>query len=199
MNELNPSQKAIAEGTDGFYVVDAGPGTGKTHTIVSRFVNILKKPDVETKDILLLTFTKNAASEMEERIRAKLSEIETEKSTKLVQAGTFDSFCYSVVKESPESISNFLGIRERLTRSASLMENETLNREYFFDFFDRFNDEYGKEYGDTAVCASAVRRHIRTHYETDVQRHSPLRTGWFGGNDGKESVGQYGFRFGIPA
>ncbi len=190
MNELNPSQKAIAEGTDGFYVVDAGPGTGKTHTIVSRFVNILKKPDVETKDILLLTFTKNAASEMEERIRAKLSEIETEKSTKLVQAGTFDSFCYSVVKESPESISNFLGIRERLTRSASLMENETLNKEYFFDFFDRFNDEHGAEYGDTAVCASAVPKDI---YGLIMKLMSkgivPLRTGWFGGNDGKDLLG----------
>ncbi|MGI5964626.1 MAG: UvrD-helicase domain-containing protein [Candidatus Methanomethylophilaceae archaeon] len=190
MSELNPSQKAIAEGTDGFYVVDAGPGTGKTHTVVSRFVNILKKPDVDTKDILLLTFTKNAASEMEERIRAKLSEIETEKPVKLIQAGTFDSFCYSVVKESPETVSSFLGIKERLTRSASLVENETLNKEYFFDFFDRFNDENGAEYGDTAVCAST---HPEDIYRLITRLMSkgivPVRGGWFGGSDGKDLLG----------
>lgn len=117
--EPNMSQKTIAEGLDGFYVVDAGPGTGKTFTIVSRYVNILKKPDVQTKDVLLLTFTRNAAAEMEERIRDRLAETETGKDTRLIQAGTFDSFCYSVVKESPESVSDFLGLGENLTRSAS--------------------------------------------------------------------------------
>ncbi|MDR2846437.1 MAG: UvrD-helicase domain-containing protein, partial [Candidatus Methanoplasma sp.] len=39
MSDLNPSQKVIAETLDGMIVVDAGPGTGKTHTIVDRYVN----------------------------------------------------------------------------------------------------------------------------------------------------------------
>ena len=37
--EPNPGQKAISESLEGFYVVDAGPGTGKTFTIVNRYVN----------------------------------------------------------------------------------------------------------------------------------------------------------------
>ena len=42
MTDLNDSQKKIAlENLEGMVVVDAGPGTGKTSTIVSRYCNIL--------------------------------------------------------------------------------------------------------------------------------------------------------------
>ena len=73
MSELNDSQKKIATTLDGMIVVDAGPGTGKTSTIMERYINLLNAhPD--PKDIILLTFTRNAASEMEDRIKSKLSE-----------------------------------------------------------------------------------------------------------------------------
>ncbi len=188
--EPNTSQKAIAEGLDGFYVVDAGPGTGKTFTIVSRYVNILKKPDVQTKDILLLTFTRNAAAEMEERIRERLADTETGKDTRLVQAGTFDSFCYSIVKESPESVSDFLGFSEKLTRSASLIENETLNKEYFNSFFDRFNADRGNDYGDIAVISSTLSSQMYVLINKLMAKGIvPLSRGWFGGRDGKDLLG----------
>ena len=74
MSKLNPSQQAIADFLDGMLVVDAGPGTGKTHTIVERYVNLISREDVTPRDVLLLTFTRNAASEMEERIKKALSE-----------------------------------------------------------------------------------------------------------------------------
>lgn len=188
--EPNPGQKAISENLDGFYVVDAGPGTGKTFTIVNRYVNILSKPEVEAKDILLLTFTRNAAAEMEERIREILSGKDLDKDTGLIQAGTFDSFCYSIVKESPEEVSSFLGMEERLTRGAVLIENETLNREYFSDFFDEFNEERGEDYGDVAVIASTVPHDMYALIGKLMSKGIvPLRRGWFGGNDGKDLLG----------
>lgn len=191
--EPNDSQKAIAEGLDGFYVVDAGPGTGKTFTVVSRYINILKKPEIQTKDILLLTFTKNAATEMEERIREGLAKTETGKDTRLIQAGTFDSFCYSIVKESPESVSDFLGFGEGLTRSASLVENETLNREYFSNFFDRFNAEHGSEYGDIAVISSTLPSHMYALINKLMAKGIvPLSKGWFGGREGEDLEGDIG-------
>ncbi|MDN5357049.1 MAG: hypothetical protein PWR17_218 [Candidatus Methanomethylophilaceae archaeon] len=188
--EPNRSQKSIAEGLDGFYVVDAGPGTGKTFTIVSRYVNILSRPDVQTRDILLLTFTKNAAAEMEERIRERLAETDLGKDTRLIQAGTFDSFCYSIVKESPESVSDFLGFGERLTRSAALVDSEALNREYFSDFFDRFNAERGSRYGDIAVIASTISSDVYALIGKLMSKGIvPLSKGWFGGRDGKDLLG----------
>lgn len=189
-SEPNSAQKKISESLDGFYVVDAGPGTGKTFTIVNRYVNIVSKPDIQTKDILLLTFTRNAAAEMEERIREKLTEIKLEKDTRLVQAGTFDSFCYSIVKESPEVISDFLKFDERLTRGATLIENETLNREYFSDFFDRFSAERGKEYGNVAIVASTIPSDIYKLISKLMSKGIvPLKKGWFGDKDGKDLFG----------
>ena len=190
MSDLNPSQSSISNKLEGMIVVDAGPGTGKTHTIVDRFVNILSKEDVDPKDVWLLTFTRNAASEMEERIRGKMAKTDLSGMSKFIQTGTFDSFCYSLVMESPESISKFFRMDEILTRGASLVENETLNREYFRDFFDGFMIENSEEYGDQAVIASQNASDIYAVINNLMSKGIvPLKNGWFSGNDGKELIG----------
>ena len=118
MNDgLNPSQREIAEMLDGMVVVDAGPGTGKTHTIVQRYVNLVSKEDVSPSDILMLTFTKNAASEMEDRIRSRLTEKGMREESKFIHVKTFDAFCLSVVMESPEETGSLFGIEEKLTHA----------------------------------------------------------------------------------
>lgn len=191
MNDLNPSQKAIAEELDGMIVVDAGPGTGKTHTIVDRFINILRQEDVDTKDVLLLTFTRNAASEMEERIRNRMAGTELFRYAKFIQTSTFDSFCYSVVMESPETISRFFRMDEMLTRGATLVENETLNLEYFNDFFDRFMILHPDDYGiQSAIASQNISELYRMINKLMSRGIVPLRNGWFGGDDGKALKGQ---------
>ncbi|MDR1690433.1 MAG: ATP-dependent helicase, partial [Candidatus Methanoplasma sp.] len=190
MNELNPSQKIIAERLEGMIVVDAGPGTGKTHMIVDRFLNILRKEDVDAKDVLLLTFTRNAAAEMEERIRGSISSTDLSRYSKFIQSSTFDSFFYSVVMESPETVSRFLRMDEMLTRGAVLVENETLNLEYFTDFFDRFIISHPDEYGVYGVIASeSVSELYRIINKLMSRGIIPLRKGWFGGDDGKVLAG----------
>jgi len=190
MSELNPSQSRISKELEGMIVVDAGPGTGKTHTIVDRFINILNKENVDPKDVWLLTFTRNAASEMEERIRGRMTKTSLSGMSKFIQTGTFDSFCYSVVMESPESISKFFRMEEVLTRGASLVENDTLNSEYFRDFFDRFMNERSNEYNHQSIIAS---QNVSDVYDVINKLMSkgiiPLRNGWFGGDDGKELIG----------
>ena len=52
---------------DGIHIVDAGPGTGKTTTVVGRYVSMLKK-GIPAKSILMLTFTDNAAMEIAESL-----------------------------------------------------------------------------------------------------------------------------------
>ena len=186
MTDLNPSQKTIAKTTDGMIVVDAGPGTGKTHTIVERFLNILRKDEVDAKDVLLLTFTRNAASEMEERIRSKMAGTDLSRYSKFIQTGTFDSFCHSVVMESPETVSRFFGMEEVLTRGASLIDNNTLNQEYFADFFDRFMVSRPDEYGAHGIIASEnVAELFKIINKLMSKGVIPLKRGWFGGNDGR--------------
>ena len=49
-------------------VVSAGAGAGKTAVLAWRFLRLVMKRGVKPEEILTLTFTKKAASEMRERI-----------------------------------------------------------------------------------------------------------------------------------
>lgn len=62
----NPEQRMAIEAVDGNFCVIAGPGSGKTATLIERYKNMLTK-GVMTSDILNLTFTSSAAEEMVSR------------------------------------------------------------------------------------------------------------------------------------
>ena len=181
---LNDSQKKLAETMDGMIVVDAGPGTGKTKTIVQRYINIVSKPDVDMKDVLMLTFTNNAAKEMEERIKAGIAasgDARLMKNANLVQARTFDSFCMAVVMDAPEAVSDFFGIDEKLTRSARMIENDTVNQEGFSRFLDGFLQDRGDDYGDIGIIASKESKSLLSLINKLMSRGIvPLKRGWFG-------------------
>ena len=67
--ELNPEQAAAAGHRGPAYLLEAGPGTGKTQTLVARVLGLLRD-GVPPSRILLLTFSNKAAAEMAERIAA---------------------------------------------------------------------------------------------------------------------------------
>ena len=150
MSELNEMQTKIASTLDGMVLVDAGPGTGKTHTMVERYANIFNLPEMNPRDILLMTFTNNAASEMKERLEERMSGEEKV----LIQATTFDSFCLQVVLDSPESVTEFFGMKEKLTRSARLSENDTMNYQHFYEFYTHFIKNNGHLYKNAPAITS---------------------------------------------
>lgn len=65
-------EKAVAAGP-GPVLVIAGPGTGKTRTLVSRMAHLLEK-GISARHVLAVTFTRRAAGEMDERLAALLAE-----------------------------------------------------------------------------------------------------------------------------
>jgi len=154
---LNDRQREIAETVDGTVVVDAGPGTGKTHTLVSRYMNILKK-EVGASDILALTFTNNAADEMSERIKSRM--IAEGMNAGDVRSATFDSFCTKVVMESPETVSGFFKTKETLTRNAGMVQNDTLNTEYFKKVYTKFIRAHGRRYGNIPAMIGTSYRDV---------------------------------------
>lgn len=181
MSELNGSQRRIAETLDGMIVVDAGPGTGKTHTIVRRYINLISREDVGPGDVLLLTFTNNAAAEMEERIKSQMAEEGMIDESKLVQARTFDSFCLSIVMDSPELAGNLLGLMESLTRGATIVQNDTLNYQWFGTVLDDFLARRGEDYGIWASIGSQCQRDLMNLINRLMSRGVfPMRRGWFG-------------------
>ncbi|MGH9948048.1 MAG: ATP-dependent helicase, partial [Pyrinomonadaceae bacterium] len=64
---LNDSQKAAAHTAEGPQLVDAGPGTGKTRTLVGRALHLVSS-GVRPENILVLTFSNKAAEELRTRL-----------------------------------------------------------------------------------------------------------------------------------
>jgi len=64
---LNPQQQAAATTPDRRVLVIAGPGTGKTHTLLARIAHLLRS-GIAPEAILAVTFTRRAAGELRERL-----------------------------------------------------------------------------------------------------------------------------------
>ena len=93
---LNDSQAKAVTATDRHLLVVAGPGTGKTLTIVRRIAYLIEQ-GVEPSRILAVTFTNRAAREMRERIHAFLG-----KRAESLFIGTFHLLGLKIMRESLE-------------------------------------------------------------------------------------------------
>lgn len=63
-------QKEIIESDSKNILVIACPGSGKTHTIVSRYIHLVNEKKVDPSSIILITFTNKAGIEMSHRIKS---------------------------------------------------------------------------------------------------------------------------------
>ncbi len=89
---LNEGQEAAARHRGTPYLLEAGPGTGKTHTLVAR-VGYLLAAGVDPSSIIVLTFSNKAAAELTERIAAKWPQ-----AAGAIWIGTFHAFGLDVVR-----------------------------------------------------------------------------------------------------
>ncbi len=72
--KCNPKQEAAAAFTGRPVLIDAGPGTGKTASLIRRIEYLKQKFDAQPCDFLVLTFSNEAATELQERVEAKFGE-----------------------------------------------------------------------------------------------------------------------------
>ena len=89
---LNPEQNAAASHRGCAYLLEAGPGTGKTQTLVARVEGLLAD-GVDPRRILVLTFSNRAAREMAERIARKNKE-----AAAAMWIGTFHAFGLDLIR-----------------------------------------------------------------------------------------------------
>ncbi len=91
---LDEHQQAVVDHRGGPLLVLAGPGTGKTTTIVEAVAQRILSGELEAEQILLLTFSRKAAEEMRARVSARVGGAHL-----AVPAMTFHSYSYGLVRE----------------------------------------------------------------------------------------------------
>ena len=94
---LNQDQQQAVESVFPVTAVIAGPGTGKTKTLVSRIEHLIGERGVKPSEITAVTFTNKAAKELTQRIRQALP---GKRSLNQMQVGTFHSLCYRLLAQS---------------------------------------------------------------------------------------------------
>ncbi len=97
-NANEGQQKAIAT-ADGPVLITAGPGTGKTYTLVQRAIYLIEECGVKPESIFIATFTEKAAKELITRITNELSDRGIVANINDMYIGTFHSLCLRILKE----------------------------------------------------------------------------------------------------
>ena len=83
-------------------IVTAGAGSGKTYRLATEVLQAIQQKKTRPEGILLTTFTRKAAAELEERVRVRLLEQGAwEEAQRVRQAwiGTIDSVCLKIIQE----------------------------------------------------------------------------------------------------
>ncbi len=92
--QLNEDQRKAVKHRGGPLLIIAGAGTGKTAVITQRIIDLINSGDAKPSEILALTFTEKASSEMIERVDMAMP-IGYEE----VMISTFHSFCDSILRQ----------------------------------------------------------------------------------------------------
>jgi len=104
MGDLNQKQSEAVKFNGKHLLVLAGAGTGKTKTIIARAIELISS-GVNPNNIQIVTFTKKAASEIVNRIKASVDD----DSSKGLGGSTFHSWCNQLINKYPNvfGTSNF--------------------------------------------------------------------------------------------
>ncbi len=142
----DPQQRKAIEHIDGPMLVIAGAGTGKTTVLVQRIVHLVARAHVRPDEILAVTFTDNAAGELQQRVKRELGA----KAAGL-RASTFHSYCFELLQQTGNAfrpldrVDLFVYLRRRLSELPLQRFIKAATPGQFLQdlltFFDRCEDE----------------------------------------------------------
>lgn len=99
-NRLSEKQRAAVTHGEGPMLVTAGPGSGKTHVLTSRILYLIQERQVLPGQILVITFTREAAGSMQSRYLEMGEKFAVDVRSGQVSFATFHSFFFQVLKSS---------------------------------------------------------------------------------------------------
>lgn len=92
--KLNRKQQEVADSTKGATLVKAGPGTGKTFTLIEWLTSQVESGVADASEILAVTFTTKAADELKSRLQQRIGA-----KTDYLTVGTFHALCWRWLRE----------------------------------------------------------------------------------------------------
>ena len=131
----NASQLEAINSIDGPLLISAGPGTGKTATLVNRYANMVNNYGINPENILMATFTEKAAKEIVTRISAVIPDFDLND----VYIGTFHSICLRIVRD---NISFVPGLKKNFTLMDDFDQKYFLYQKLTYDFSKLPNFSY---------------------------------------------------------
>ena len=99
ISDLNPAQKEAVLHHGSPLLILAGAGTGKTRVLTERIIHLINSYLANPYQILAVTFTNKAASEMKHRISSKIGDLGNN-----IWMGTFHSIATRILKRHPEIV-----------------------------------------------------------------------------------------------
>lgn len=121
----NEAQRRAIATVDGPVLITAGPGTGKTFTLVQRAIYLIEEKGVKPEEIMIATFTEKAAKELVTRITNELDERGITANINDMYVGTFHSLCLRILKENLEytRLKNSFRILDSFDQSYLIFQN----------------------------------------------------------------------------
>lgn len=165
--------EAVTHG-EGPCLVLAGPGSGKTLTIVNRMKYLIEELKVRPEEILVITFTKYAAAEMKNRFILLM-----ENRRLPVTVGTFHGIYYGILKWAYRfGPQNILSEEEKYQLIRHVVNHQDIEIFDEEDFLDEMATEIGKvknnrmdiEAYKSSKCDPAAFRNIYREYEAERKR-----------------------------
>lgn len=124
---LNKDQKEAIDCINGPLLISAGPGTGKTATLVNRYANMVNNHGIKPENIMMATFTEKAAKEIVTRISSVILDFDLND----VYIGTFHSICFRIVRDNIAFIPN---IKKNFTLMDDFDQKYFIYQKFSYDF-----------------------------------------------------------------
>ena len=124
----NPDQQKAIHTTEGPLLIIAGPGSGKTFTLVERIYHLISEKDIAPEQLFVSTFTEKAAAELITRVSSKLDVDNISVNLNEMYIGTFHSICLRILEENRE--------HTRLKRNFTVLDQ--FDQQYFL--YQRLSD-----------------------------------------------------------
>lgn len=99
LNGMNPRQAEAVKETEGPLLIMAGAGSGKTRVLTHRIAYLIQEKGIQPWNILAITFTNKAASEMKERTMRLVEQGGAD-----VWTSTFHSLCVRILRRDSDKI-----------------------------------------------------------------------------------------------